>query len=233
MNFLNTIFENSQFPILSAFILGLMTAISPCPLATNITAIGYISKDFNDRKQVLIRSVIFIIGRAITYTSIGLLIFFGASQFTISGFIQQWGEKLLGPLLIIVGLFMIGIIKPNFKGVRILGKIALQLNQNRYIDVLLMGIVLALAFCPYSGVLYFGMLMPLTLTNASGSGFYLPFVFAIATGIPALIFTWFIAYSASNISKNFNDVKSFEKVFRKIVAVLFIGIGIYYIIISY
>lgn len=233
MNFLNTIFENSQFPILSAFILGLMTAISPCLLATNITAIGYISKDFNDRKQVLIRSVIFIIGRAITYTSIGLLIFFGASQFTISGFIQQWGEKLLGPLLIIVGLFMIGIIKPNFKGVRILGKIALQLNQNRYIDVLLMGIVLALAFCPYSGVLYFGMLMPLTLTNASGSGFYLPFVFAIATGIPALIFTWFIAYSASNISKNFNDVKSFEKVFRKIVAVLFIGIGIYYIIISY
>ncbi|MFC1536088.1 aromatic aminobenezylarsenical efflux permease ArsG family transporter [Candidatus Neomarinimicrobiota bacterium] len=231
MNFLTTIFENSQFPILSAFILGLMTAISPCPLATNITAIGYISKDFNDRKQVLIRGVIYIIGRAITYTSIGLLIFFGASQFTISGFIQQWGEKLLGPLLIVVGLFMIGIIKPNFKSMEILSKRAQQLNQNRYIDVLLMGIVFALAFCPYSGVLYFGMLMPLTITNASG--LYLPIVFAIATGIPALIFTWIIAYSASNISRSFNRVKSFEKVFRKIVALVFIGIGIYYIFISY
>ncbi|MFC1785210.1 aromatic aminobenezylarsenical efflux permease ArsG family transporter [Candidatus Neomarinimicrobiota bacterium] len=231
MNFLTSLFENSQLPILSAFLLGLMTAISPCPLATNITAIGYISKDFNDRKQVLIRGALYIVGRAITYTSIGLLIYFGASQFAISEFIQQWGEKLLGPLLIIVGLLMLGTIKPNFKGSGILSKKAQHLNQNRYTDVLLMGIVFALAFCPYSGVLYFGMLMPLTLTNVSG--LYLPIVFAIATGIPSLIFTWIIAYSASNISKNFNRVKSFETVFRKIVSVVFIGIGIYYIFISY
>ena len=230
MNFLTGLFENSQFPILSAFILGLMTSISPCPLATNITAIGYISKDFNNKKQVLIRGLIYIIGRAITYTSVGLLIFFGASQFTISGFIQQWGEKLLGPLLFIVGLFMIGIIKPNFTSSRILSKKVQQLYQNRYIDVLLMGIVFALAFCPYSGVLYFGMLMPLTISNASG--LYLPIVFAIATGIPTLIFTWIIAYSASNISRSFNKVKSIEKVFRKIVAAVFIGIGIYYIFVS-
>ena len=142
MNFLTSLFENSQLPILSAFLLGIMTAISPCPLATNITAIGYISRDFNNRKQVLIRGVIYIVGRAITYTSIGLLIYFGASQFTISGFIQQWGEKLLGPLLIIVGLFMINIIKPNFRGSGILSKKVQQLNQNRYKDVLLMGIVL-------------------------------------------------------------------------------------------
>ena len=231
MNFLTSLFENSQLPILSAFLLGLMTAISPCPLATNITAIGYISRDFNDRKQVLIRGVIYIIGRAITYTSIGLLIYFSASQFTISGFIQQWGEKLLGPLLIIVGLFMLGIIRLNFKGSKILSKRVQQLKKNRYVDVLLMGIVFALAFCPYSGVLYFGMLMPLTLTNASG--LYLPIVFAIATGIPALILTWVIAYSASNLSRNFNRVKSFAIVFRKIVSVVFIGIGIYYIFISY
>lgn len=231
MNFLTTIFENSQFPILSAFILGLMTAISPCPLATNITAIGYISKDFNDKKQVLIRGVIYIVGRAVTYTSIGLIIFFGASQFSVSSSIQQWGEKLLGPLLIIIGLFMIGLIKSNIFGTGTLIKKVQQLNQNRYTDVLLMGIVFALAFCPYSGVLYFGMLMPLTLTNASG--LYLPIVFAIATGIPALIFTWIIAYSASSVSTYFNRVKSFEKYFRKFVAILFIGIGVYYIFISY
>lgn len=208
-----------------------MTAISPCPLATNITAIGYISKDFNDKKQVLIRGVIYIVGRAVTYTSIGLIIFFGASQFSVSSSIQQWGEKLLGPLLIIIGLFMIGLIKSNIFGTGTLIKKVQQLNQNRYTDVLLMGIVFALAFCPYSGVLYFGMLMPLTLTNASG--LYLPIVFAIATGIPALIFTWIIAYSASSVSTYFNRVKSFEKYFRKFVAILFIGIGVYYIFISY
>ena len=231
MNFLTSIIENSQLPILSAFILGLMTALSPCPLATNITAIGYISKDFSNRKQVLFRGIVYTIGRAITYTSIGLIIFFGVSQFAISGFIQQWGEKILGPTLIIIGLFMIGIIKLNIKGIGFLNDKIQQLNKNSYTDVLIMGIVFAFAFCPYSGVLYFGMLMPLTITSASG--LYLPSVFAVATGIPVLIFTLIIAYSVSNISKYFNRVKAFEYMFRRVVAVVFIGFGIYYISINF
>lgn len=231
MDFLTSIFENSQFPILSAFILGLMTALSPCPLATNITAIGYIGKDFNNRKQVVYRGVVYTIGRAITYTAIGLIIYFGASQFKISGFIQQWGEKILGPTLIIIGLFMFGIIKLNIKGIAFLNDKIQQLNKNSYTDVLTMGIVFAFAFCPYSGVLYFGMLMPLTITSASG--LYLPIVFAVATGIPVLIFAWIIAYSVSNISKYFNRIKAFEYMFRRIVALVFVGFGIYYMLINF
>jgi len=231
MNFLTSIIENSQLPILSAFILGLMTALSPCPLATNITAIGYISKDFSNRTQVLFRGIVYTIGRAITYTSIGLIIFFGVSQFAISGFIQQWGEKILGPTLIIIGLFMIGVIKLNIKGIGFLNDKIQQLNKNSYTDVLIMGTVFAFAFCPYSGVLYFGMLMPLTITSASG--LYLPIVFAVATGIPVLIFTLIIAYSVSNISKYFNRVKAFESMFRRVVAVVFVGFGIYYISINF
>lgn len=225
MSFITTIFENSQIPILSAFILGLMTSISPCPLATNITAVGYISKDFNNRKRVFLSGVIYTIGRAMTYTTIGLIIFFGASQFAISGFIQQWGEKILGPILIVSGLFMIGLIKLNINGIGKLNDKIKQLNKNRHMDVLLMGIVFALAFCPYSGVLYFGMLMPLTITSASG--LYLPIIFAIASGIPVLIFTLIIAYSVSSVSKYFNRVKTFEYMFRRVVAVVFIGIGVY------
>ena len=231
MDFLTSIFENSQFPILSAFILGLMTALSPCPLATNITAIGYIGKDFNNRKQVVYRGVVYTIGRAITYTAIGLIIFFGASQFKISGFVQQWGEKILGPTLIIIGLFMFGIIKLNIKGIAFLNDKIQQLNKNSYTDVLIMGIVFAFAFCPYSGVLYFGMLMPLTITSTSG--LYLPIVFAVATGIPVLIFAWIIAYSVSNISKYFNRIKTFEYLFRRIVALVFVGFGIYYMLINF
>ena len=231
MDFLTSIFENSQFPILSAFILGLMTALSPCPLATNITAIGYIGKDFNNRKQVVYRGVVYTIGRAITYTAIGLIIFFGASQFKISGFVQQWGEKILGPTLIIIGLFMFGIIKLNIKGIAFLNDKIQQLNKNSYTDVLTMGIVFAFAFCPYSGVLYFGMLMPLTITSTSG--LYLPIVFAVATGIPVLIFAWIIAYSVSNISKYFNRIKAFEYMFRRIVALVFVGFGIYYMLINF
>lgn len=226
MSFITTIFENSQIPILSAFILGLMTSISPCPLATNITAVGYISSDFNNRKRVFLSGIIYTIGRAITYTTIGLIIFFGASQFAISGFIQQWGEKILGPILIVSGLFMIGLIKLNINGIGKLNDKIKQLNKNRHMDVLLMGIVFALAFCPYSGVLYFGMLMPLTITSASG--LYLPIIFAIASGIPVLIFTLIIAYSVSSVSKYFNRVKTFEYMFRRVVAVVFIGIGVYY-----
>ena len=226
MSFITTIFENSQIPILSAFILGLMTSISPCPLATNITAVGYISKDFNNRKRVFLSGVIYTIGRAMTYTTIGLIIFFGASQFAISGFIQQWGEKILGPILIVSGLFMIGLIKLNINGIGKLNDKIKQLNKNRHMSVLLMGIVFALAFCPYSGVLYFGMLMPMTITSASG--LYLPIIFAIASGIPVLIFTLIIAYSVSSVSKYFNKVKTFEYLFRRVVAVVFIGIGVYY-----
>ena len=116
MEFLHSILENTQLPFLTAFILGLMTAISPCPLATNITAIGYISKDLENRRRVFYNGVVYTLGRAITYTLIGLIFYFGANQFKISGFIQQWGEKILGPLLIIIGIFMLGIIKLNIPG---------------------------------------------------------------------------------------------------------------------
>ena len=116
MDVLQNFLETSQFPILSAFILGFMTAISPCPLATNITAVGFIGKDIASQRKVFINGLIYTLGRAITYTAIGIIFFFGASQFVFAGFIQEWGEKLLGPLLIIIGLFMLGIIKLKIPG---------------------------------------------------------------------------------------------------------------------
>lgn len=231
MEFLHNILENSQLPVLSAFILGLMTAISPCPLATNITAIGYISKDLDNRKRVFYNGAIYTLGRAITYTTIGFIFYFGTNQSTISGFVQQWGEKILGPLLILIGIFMLGIVKINIPGI---GRLTERMSRNEkknLWDVLLLGIVFALAFCPYSGVLYFGILIPMTV--ASVSGLYLPVVFAIATGLPVLIIAWLIAFSLSNIGKFYNSIKSFEYWFRRVVAVLFIGVGIYYVYIFY
>jgi len=94
--------------------------------------------------------------------------------------------------------------------------------------VLLLGIVFALAFCPYSGVLYFGMLIPMTISSASG--LYLPIVFAIATGIPVIIFAWLIAFSVGSIGGVYNKMKTFELWFRRAVALLFIGVGIYYLV---
>src|SRR6056297_2626128 len=101
---LQNIMSNSSLPIVTAFILGLMTAISPCPLATNITAIGFISKDVENKRRVFISGLIYTAGRAIAYTLLALIIFVGADQFELSGWFQRYGEKIIGPLLIVIGL---------------------------------------------------------------------------------------------------------------------------------
>lgn len=226
--FFTSLLENSSMPWLSALVLGLMTAISPCPLATNITAIGFISKDIENRNRVFINGLLYTLGRAVTYTGLALIIYLGADQFKFSGFFQRYGEKFIGPLLIVIALFMLDIIKINFPG---LGSLTAKMqNKTRwgYLDAILLGLVFALAFCPYSGVLYFGMLVPITITSASG--LFLPVIFAIATGIPVVIFAWILAYLVSGIGGFYQKVKSFEIWFRRIIAVLFILVGIYYII---
>jgi cytochrome c biogenesis protein CcdA len=231
MEILQNFFESSQLPFVSAFILGLMTAVSPCPLATNITAVGYISKDIENQRKVFTNGLIYTLGRAISYTAIGLMFFLGANQFELSGFLQKWGEKILGPLLIIIGLFMLGIINLKIPGVGSLTEKMENKSHNGFWGVLLLGIVFALAFCPYSGVLYFGMLIPMTISSASG--LYLPVVFAFATGIPVIIFAWLIAFSIGSIGGVYNKIKVFELWFRRIIAALFIVVGVYQIYLTF
>ncbi len=228
MEFLQKILENSQYGFITAAILGLMTAVSPCPLATNISAIGFISQDLDDRRRVFLNGLVYTLGRAITYVGIALIIFFGASQMDISGWFQIWGEKFLGPVLIIIGLFMLDFIKLKLPGG--MGSFTEKIGEKgrtSYMNTLLLGTLFAMAFCPYSGVLYFVMLIPITV--ASADGLYLPLVFAVATGIPVIIFSWLLAYAVRNVGKVYNRLKTFELWFRRVVAVLFIGAGIWYI----
>lgn len=231
-DFLFNLYDSTQLPLLSALILGLMTAISPCPLATNITAIGFISKDIHDRKRVFISGIVYTLGRAISYTAIGVLFFIFADQFDFfETFILVWGEKIVGPLLVIIGLFMLGVINFTIPGLGRLTDRFEKQGQSGYSGALLLGVVFALAFCPYSGVLFFGGLIPLTLS--SPQGFYLPIVFAIATGIPVIIFAWFLAFSVGKVGAMYSGIKTFEKWFRKIIAVIFIIVGIYLSYLTY
>jgi len=227
MQYLQTILENSQYAFLTAFILGLMTAISPCPLATNISAIGFISRDIENRRRVFIKGLVYTLGRAVSYTSLGVILFLGASKMKVSMLFQGWGEKLLGPLLIIIGLLMLDFIKIKFPGFSALTEKMGEHSKRSYWGTLLLGMVFAMAFCPYSGVLYFAMLIPMTITSASG--LYLPVVFAIATGLPVIIFAWLLAYAVGNVGKLYDRIKIFELWFRRVVAVLFILVGLYYI----
>lgn len=231
MDFLQNILDNSQYSFLTAIVLGLMTAISPCPLATNISAIGFISRNIENRRRVFINGLVYTLGRAISYTGLALIIFFGASKMHISMIFQGWGERLLGPVLILVGLLMLDVIKLKFPGLSGLTDKIGENGKGSYWSTLLLGMIFALAFCPYSGVLYFVMLIPMTV--ASVSGLYLPILFAVATGLPVIIFAWLLAYAVGNVGKLYNRIKIFELWFRRVVSVVFIAVGIYYILIFF
>ena len=202
MEVLQPILENSHYAFISAILLGLMTAISPCPLATNISAIGFISRDIENRRRVFVNGLIYTLGRAISYTGLALIIYLGASKMHISMIFQGWGEKLLGPTLILIGLFMLDVIKLKFPGFSGLTEKIGEKSKGSYWSTLLLGMVFALAFCPYSGVLYFVMLIPMTV--ASASGLYLPVLFAIATGLPVILFAWLLAFAVGNVGRLYN-----------------------------
>jgi len=228
MDLLNSLLDNYNIPILSAFVLGLMTAISPCPLATNITATAFISKNIASKKKVFLSGLLYSLGRAFSYTSIGLILYFGASKFHIARFLNQNGEKFLGPLLIIVGLIMLNVIKLNFLGnSSFQEKLSEKFKDKGLLGSFLIGVIFALAFCPYSGALFFGMLIPMTISSADG--LYLPIVFAFGTGLPVILFTYLLAFTAGKVGVFYNKITKIEKVMRLVAGIVFILTGIYYV----
>lgn len=231
MEFLQQIVDNSDIPVLTAFILGLMTAISPCPLAMNITATAYLSKDITEKRRVLFNGIFYTLGRAFTYTALGLVFYFGASKFHVAKMLQSISGLYLGIALVIIGILMLDIIKFNIPSIsRFTSKVSEKKMKKNYLNAFLLGVLFALAFCPYSGVLYFGVLIPMTISSASG--LILPPVFAIATGLPVIIIAYLLAYSMANVGKFYNRMKTFEVWFRRIVSAVFIIVGIYYIIMN-
>jgi len=231
MEWLQQLASSSNIPLLTAFILGLMTAISPCPLAMNITATGYLSKEITDKRRVLFNGIFYTLGRMFSYTALASIIYFGANKFQIARWFQQIDPLWIGIFLVVIGVLMLDFIKFNIPFV---GKLTTSVSQKNikrnYLNAFLLGIFFALAFCPYAAVLYFGGLIPMTV--ASASGLLLPPVFAFATGLPVIVIAWLLAYSVANIGKFYNQMKSFDKWFKRIVAVVFIIVGIYYIIIN-
>lgn len=228
MDFLQSLLDNYNIPILSALALGLMTAISPCPLATNITATAFISKNISSKRKVFLSGIVYALGRAFSYTAIGLVLYFGASKFQIARFFNQNGEKYLGVLLILIGLIMLNVIRFNFLGTsNFQEKLSEKFKDKGLLGSFLIGIVFALAFCPYSGALFFGMLIPMTISSAEG--LYLPVVFAFGTALPVILFTYLLAFTASKIGVFYTKITQVEKAMRYIAGVVFILTGIYYV----
>ncbi len=226
MDWLNDLAQNNQTPLLAAFALGLLTAISPCPLATNITATAYIAKTINSKRKVLLSGLLYTFGRMFSYTSLSAIVYFGASKFQVAKLFQGNGEKLIGPIMIVIGLIMLDVIKLDFlsKG-NLTEKLSEKFKDKGLLGSFFLGVIFALAFCPYSGALFFAMLIPMTLT----SGLALPVVFSIGTGLPVMLFAFVIAYSIEKVGIYFKSIQKIEKVMRILAGITFLITGLYYI----
>ena len=228
MDFIQTFAENKEFPVLAALALGLLTAIAPCPLVTNITATAFIAKTINNKRKVVLSGLLYTLGRMFSYTFIGALIYFGASKFQVAKLFQGNGEKYIGYILVIIGLIMLDVIKLNFKkGFNFTEKLSESFKNKGLLGSFLLGALFAMAFCPYSGALFFAMLIPMTL--ASSEGLLLPVVFSIGTGLPVIFFAFVIAFSMEKLGNYFKTITKIEKVMRIIAALTFIITGLYYI----
>lgn len=229
MEFLQHILDNSNIPIVTAFVLGLLTAISPCPLATNITAVGFIGRDIESKRRIFWNGMLYTAGRIIAYSVLGAILIYilrsGADMFSIQKGISKWGEMLVAPILLLIGLFMLFGDRLRLPKFGFSGNVKSEKLKGVW-GSLFLGMLFAMAFCPTSGVLYFGMLIP--MSAQATSGYLLPIVFAFATGLPVILVAWLLAYSMAGVGKFYNRMKIFQKWFNLIVAILFIAVGLYY-----
>ena len=229
MDILQTWLEGSEVPVLTAFLLGLLTAVSPCPLATNITAIGFISKDIESKDRTFLLGILYTIGRMVAYSLLGALLIWmlrrGFDTFDLQSKVSQWGEMLLSPVLIVMGLVMLFGDRLPLSGFGLNASEKSGRLRGAW-GSLLLGILFAMAFCPTSGMFYFGMLI--TMSASATGGYALPAVYALATGLPVVIVAWIIAYSIGNIAGFYKKMQVFQKWLNRMVAVLFIIVGIYY-----
>ncbi|MEG0518554.1 MAG: aromatic aminobenezylarsenical efflux permease ArsG family transporter [Bacteroidales bacterium] len=229
MEWIQLILDSGTTPVITAFLLGILTAISPCPLATNITAIGFISKDIKSRHRIFWNGILYTAGRIITYAGLGFILIpilrQGASIFTIQKAIGKYGEMMIAPALILIGLFMLFGNKLNLPKFGYSGD---GIRKGGGWGALFLGILFSLAFCPTSGVFFFGMLIPMAATKTGG--LLLPVIFAVATGLPVMIVAWILAYSIAELGRFYHRMQIIQKYMNMIIALLFMAVGTYYAI---
>lgn len=207
--------------------LGIFTSINPCPLATNIAAISYIGRRVGNSRQVLLSGALYTLGRALTYVVLGvLLVGLMLSSPQVSLFLRKYINKLLGPLLIIVAMFLLNMIQLGFSGGGVSARMQKRVDALGIWGALLLGIVFALSFCPNSAAIFFLTLIPFAAQQNSSVA--LPSIYGIGTGLPVFAFAILIALSAQSVGKAYNVLSQVERWARRITGVIFLVVGIYF-----
>jgi cytochrome c biogenesis protein CcdA len=216
----------------SALMLGLLTSISPCPLATNIAAISYVSKRVDRPARVLSAGLIYTLGRTVSYIVVALIVVNSLlSVSAVSMFLQQNLNQILGPVLLVVGLLLLDVIPWPWTGGRsaIFERIQTRADSLGLWGAGLLGFVLALTFCPVSAALFFGSLVPLAVRHQSS--LLLPSLYGIGTALPVVAFSVILAFAANRLSRAFNALTVIERWMRRLTAGVFIVVGGYYCLI--
>ncbi|MCP4262488.1 MAG: sulfite exporter TauE/SafE family protein [Planctomycetes bacterium] len=213
--------------ILSALWLGILTSIGPCSMATNIAAISFIDRRIGRTRMVFWTGLLYTVGRMLTYIVLGILFVTTALSIPqVSYLLQKYMNKLLGPVLIIVGMILLELISFNLSGSGVSEKMQKRIESLGIYGAGLLGIIFAMSFCPVSAALFFGSLIPLSLKY--DSGFILPALYGLGTGLPVFIFAVLLAFGAQSIGKAFNKLTRLEWWIRRATGVVFVLIGFYY-----
>lgn len=214
---------------ITALWLGILTSIFPCPLATNITAMSYVSHKITKKGIIILSGILYTIGRSLTYIIVGFLIVKAFINIPLlSNFLQEYINKILGILLILVGLLLLGLFNMNFSGISVSENIQKRIGKTGLLGSLFLGVLFALAFCPVSAGLFFGGLIPIAIKFKSV--FIMPFLYGIGTSIPVLVFALLIAFGTKYLNKFYQNLTRIEYYTKRITGVIFILAGIYYVL---
>lgn len=218
--------QSYYLDIFSAFWLGILTSISPCPLATNIAAVSFISRNLGSSKKVLWSGLLYAAGRMLTYVAIAVLAVVSLLSLPeVSFFLESNMHKIIGPLLVVVGIILLDVIPISFSASLVGNSVQEKAGKWGIWGSGLLGIIFALTFCPLSAALFFGSLIPLAIDGKSPV--MMPSVYGLGTALPVVAFALVMVFSVKSIGKIFAKLTQIEKWVRKLTAVIFIGAGSY------
>jgi len=218
--------QSFYLDVFSAFWLGILTSISPCPLATNIAAVSFISRDLGSSKKVLWSGLLYAAGRMVTYVAIAVLAVASLLSLPeVSFFLETNMRKIIGPLLIVVGIILLDVLPFTFSASLVSSSMQAKAGKRGLWGSGILGGVFALTFCPLSAALFFGSLIPLAIDGKSA--ILMPSVYGLGTALPVIAFAFVMAFGVKSIGRVFDKLTQIEKWVRKLTAVVFVGAGLY------
>ena len=232
----------------AALYLGVLTSISPCPLATNIAAISYIGRKVEDSRQVIHAGLLYTLGRCLLYLGLATLLTTTAMSIPmVSIFLQKYMHLVLGPIFLLLGMFLVGLITVTSGGAMMSEGMQKRVDAMGIWGALLLGILFAVSFCPTSAAWFFGLLalvmgseagaitsvltkVGITLPEASlpGGAIILPLIYGIGTAVPVLLVAFLLAYSAKSVGKTYNILSKVEWWARMTTGWVFVLIGVWF-----